>query len=172
MYALTTVGVSFCLWRVSKPDLNLTPLPANADRYIDADSAYAWILRVACMRCTGRGHYRPCLGVRFSMGSRICLLPCQVKLMEAPKRHTTGPRVRDQLRLVALCGEESEQWVEVNVRRIPHTTSRDEFVFTTLKGHDKSTDRGEWRETRYQGKKAWHYRHKGVHYFTRKKPAR
>lgn len=61
-------------------------------------------------------------------------------------------------------------WSKTDLSRIRHMTKRDEYVFTTDRGTEKSTDRDSWKETRYKGKRAWYYRYKGIYYYTREKP--
>ncbi len=62
-----------------------------------------------------------------------------------------------------------QAWSRVDLRRTRHLTQRDEYFFTTDKGHQKSTDREHWQECIHKGKKAGYYRYKGVHYYTREK---
>lgn len=63
-----------------------------------------------------------------------------------------------------------QTWSKVDIRRLGHIKRRDEYVFTTDNGNDKSTDRDDWKEALYKGKKAWYYRYKGVHFYTCEKP--
>lgn len=60
-------------------------------------------------------------------------------------------------------------YVEVKVERVHHLTRRDEFVFTDAKGHQKSTDRDEWKQITYNGEKVWAFHGKKTTYITRKK---
>lgn len=66
--------------------------------------------------------------------------------------------------------QSAEAWVRVDVYRIPHLSRRDEYVFRTRRGHDKSTDKNDWRQAEYKGKKAWYYQHRETKYYTRKLP--
>lgn len=61
-------------------------------------------------------------------------------------------------------------WSKVDVRRQPHVTRRDEYIFTTDGGGKRSTDKDHWKKTQYKKKTAWYYRDGNVFYYTREKP--
>lgn len=65
---------------------------------------------------------------------------------------------------------QAEKWSRVELRKKRHLSRPTEYLFTTDKSHEKSTDADEWREAKHKGKKAWYYLHKGVKYYTREKP--
>ena len=240
IYALTTVGTTFRVWRVWKRTLVLEPFPPDATQYVDADSRYAWVLREAIREIktsfpladppilpsqshllgasgageeyggTDEAHWpapwsmaEDAAGPAQQEGSRPSLplhgsgerqgsmpnigqsLPSMTEPSESeygqpefsPAREgqisAQGAYHQDEAQESTWLGDPetqgSDPWVEVNVKKTPHMTSRDEFIFKTLKGHDKSTDRDEWEETSYRGKRVWSYRHKGTYYYTRKK---
>lgn len=60
-------------------------------------------------------------------------------------------------------------WSKVDVRRRPHLTRRDEYIFTTDGGVERSTDKDDWKKTQYKKKRAWYYRDGEVFYYTREK---
>ncbi|KAL1848312.1 hypothetical protein VTK73DRAFT_10162 [Phialemonium thermophilum] len=60
-------------------------------------------------------------------------------------------------------------WSKVTLRKKRHF-GRSELVFITNNNREKSTQSTDWAETRYKGKTAWVFLHRGTHYYTREKP--
>lgn len=55
-------------------------------------------------------------------------------------------------------------WVEVKITVIPHSTSKDEWVFKDVRGSQKKVPRNEWEHTSVNGKGAWFWK-RGHHYY-------
>jgi hypothetical protein len=63
-----------------------------------------------------------------------------------------------------------QTWSKANIRYVHNILSRDEYIFETRKGKERSTDRDDWRYAQYKGKDAWWYFQKDIYYYTREKP--
>lgn len=64
----------------------------------------------------------------------------------------------------------AQKWSRIELRKKRHLTKPTEYLFTTDKGHERSTEADDWREARHKGKQAWYYLHKGTKYYTRERP--
>ncbi|OIW27897.1 hypothetical protein CONLIGDRAFT_671584 [Coniochaeta ligniaria NRRL 30616] len=198
IYALTTVGVTFRVWKVVKRKQQLMPLMGTM--YINADSEEAWI--TSCRYAGGDGGVLPSQshllkeyagepGESSMQGSEQWYeqpeLPPSSWHMEEdgqqqmplPASEDTGMQSSTQdiyyeeaggsTAVERTTARTAETWSKVEVHKTRHLTGS-QYSFTTNSNHVKDTVKDDWMETEHKGRRAWYYRHKGVYYYTRVKP--
>lgn len=213
IYAITTVGTTFRLWRVDKgngyrPELKPSQYESYVmDQYISADSEDAWILQAFVK------HVKEVIPL-----GDAPVVPSQAYLLSPPFGDTSGVSSMEEQggmpwiddfepigrgcgvwrrcavasrrfggggRGVGNCGRgvgnsgrgisghgrrTMPSWIKINANPIRPRTRPNEYIFTTLKNHQKSTRKDDWTETTYKKKPAWYYLYKGTHYYAREKP--
>lgn len=191
---MTTVGLTFRLWCVDREDLELRPFTFGdvvVDRYIHADSDDAWVMHEFVRSVKNQVPLRnaPVLpsqahllsaasGDEFGESSMQGQDDTPMSLLHDPTAEQMEEAEYDEdAEVAAVAGPSAPvaegsatKWVKTRVDRIRHVTRHDEYIFTTMRGHSRSTDKDEWTETMVKGQKAWYYLHKGTYYYTREKP--
>ncbi|KAH7129631.1 hypothetical protein B0J13DRAFT_140058 [Dactylonectria estremocensis] len=179
IWAMTTVGVSFRMWFISRDNLQLEPMhgtatKADKSQYINADSDEAIVFPEAVRR------------IKEGIPLRVApVVPSQsLDLLTAgnvgqdASQYGYGYDYDYEMAEAGpsrVSGDGSDgntgQYVEVTVEKITHTFSADDFVFRDAKGKKKTTKKEDWESGKYQGDKIWMFRGKKTVYFSRKKIA-
>ena len=190
IYVMTTIGVSFRAWFVERDRPELQPLNGNAaiadwGQYIDIDTDNAIVLNNVVNLVKSQTPLRqapvipsqPLEHYAEEKGKMrqedIQLLPSMVgrvseqSMQETYKNDQVEPTPNQQS---AQAGTQigSRDYTEVRVDKVPHLTRHDEYIFKDGKGHKKSTARGDWERTTYEGETIWTFQGKKTIYFTRK----
>lgn len=193
IWAMTTVGVSFRMWFISRDALRLQPMhrtdvEADKSQYINADSYEAAIFPEA-VRLIKEGI--PLRVPTIVPSQSLKLLTAgndgqgafqygynsNYDMVEAGPSHVSGNYDYDMTTAgPSYVGDDSNDrssgwYVEVTVEKIKHTFSADEFVFRDAKGKEKTTKKEDWESGRYEGAKVWMFRGKKTVYFSRTKIA-
>ncbi|OIW33928.1 hypothetical protein CONLIGDRAFT_696651 [Coniochaeta ligniaria NRRL 30616] len=172
-------------------DLQLVPFSSGdilVDQYIHADSDDAWIM----YDFVGYVKEQVPLGDAPTLPSQAHLLPVGGDFGESSMQgqndeqteaqYDDGQMEEAQYDDDAECSAQMAEgsaamaerpeptWSKIRLERIRHLAKRDGYLFTTINGHRKSTDKGDWTEITVKGKRAWHYSYKGTNYYTRDQP--
>lgn len=177
IWAMTTIGVSFRMWFVSRQNLELEPMhvaatKADKAQYINADSNDAIVFPEAVRRIKEGIPLRVApvvpsqsldLLIAGDVGQGVSQYgyDYDYDMTEASPSRVSGD------------GSDGSggQYVEVTVEKITHTFSPDEFVFRDAKGRKKSMKKEDWESWQHQCDKVWVFRGKKTVYLSRKKIA-
>ncbi|OAQ59783.1 hypothetical protein VFPFJ_11559 [Purpureocillium lilacinum] len=181
IYTMTTVGLSFRVWFYEADAVALTPFHGEAtfaDRtqYIDAASENAWVLPQCLNMVKQEVPLRsaptlPSQSLADLEDKNLDYTGSQ-KLYDQSNEYSGGflpssstyqlpPECADAA-IAGSAGQQSDQPVQIKVRRETHMFHPDKYIFKDVKGKTRQTVRDEWTQIKHGGRKVWAYHDKAV----------